>query len=98
MLKTSRRNLILSAATAGAWLGLDRSLALVLPEQGHRKPAASAQGRHKPATPVRPTKTAKTPDPKPGFLRYKVGDAEITALYDGIWEKAHDGRYFGNAS
>ena len=33
-----------------------------------------------------------------GLLRYKVGDAECTALYDGIWEKAHDPKYFGNAT
>jgi len=25
-----------------------------------------------------------------GFHRYKVGDIEITALYDGVWEKGHD--------
>jgi len=25
-----------------------------------------------------------------GFHRYKVGDIEITALYDGLWERAHD--------
>jgi glyoxylase-like metal-dependent hydrolase (beta-lactamase superfamily II) len=51
--------------------------------------------QHKPMAPVR---RAKTPDPEPSFLRYKVGDTEITALYDGIWEKVHDARYFGNAT
>jgi glyoxylase-like metal-dependent hydrolase (beta-lactamase superfamily II) len=25
-----------------------------------------------------------------GFHRYKVGSIEVTALYDGVWEKAHD--------
>ena len=40
----------------------------------------------------------KTPDPSPGFLRYKIGDAEVTALYDGIWEKAHDPGFIANAS
>jgi hypothetical protein len=35
---------------------------------------------------------AKTPD------RYKVGDAEITASYHGIWEKVHDAQYVGNAT
>jgi glyoxylase-like metal-dependent hydrolase (beta-lactamase superfamily II) len=25
-----------------------------------------------------------------GFHRYKVGDIEVTALYDGMWEKPHD--------
>jgi glyoxylase-like metal-dependent hydrolase (beta-lactamase superfamily II) len=95
MRTTSRRDLILSAAVAGAWLGLDKSLAMVVQTDGQQTPAAPTQGQHKPVAPVR---RAKTPDPKPGFLRYKVGDAEITALYDGIWEKVHDGKYFGNAT
>src|SRR3972149_1765855 len=25
-----------------------------------------------------------------GFYRHKVGDIEVTALYDGVWEKGHD--------
>ncbi len=25
-----------------------------------------------------------------GFHRYSVGSIEVTALYDGVWEKAHD--------
>jgi glyoxylase-like metal-dependent hydrolase (beta-lactamase superfamily II) len=73
---SSRRDVILSAAAAGAALGLDKALAV---------------------TPALPKK-AQTPDPKPGFHRYRVGDAEVIALYDGIWEKAHDPKYFGNAS
>jgi glyoxylase-like metal-dependent hydrolase (beta-lactamase superfamily II) len=95
MLRTSRRNLILSATMAGAWLGLDRSLALLAPEESQRTPAAPASSQHKP---MRPVRRAKTPDPKPSFFRYNVGAAEITALYDGIWEKVHDGKYFGNAT
>jgi glyoxylase-like metal-dependent hydrolase (beta-lactamase superfamily II) len=75
MFSTSRRSLILSAAVAGAALGLDRSLAVAAP------------ARHQ-----------KTPDPARGFFRYKVGDAECTALYDGIWEKTHDAAYFSNAT
>ena len=93
MLRTSRRDLILSAAVAGAALGLDKSLALVAPTESERTPAGRSQNK-----PIARVKKAKTPDPKPGVLRYKVGDAEITALYDGIWEKVHDGKYFGNAS
>src|SRR5262249_44741437 len=80
---TSRRDIILSAAVAGAWLGLDKSLAMVAPTEG--QPAAPARPRRPPAL----ARKAQTPDPRPGFLRYKVGDAEITALYDGIWEKVH---------
>jgi len=75
MLTTSRRNIVLSAAAAGAALGLDKSLAIVAP-----------------------ARRQQTPDPTQGFFRYKVGDAECTALYDGIWEKAHDQKYFGNAT
>jgi glyoxylase-like metal-dependent hydrolase (beta-lactamase superfamily II) len=51
--------------------------------------------QHKTMAPVR---RAKTPDSEPGFLRYKIGDTEITALYDGIWEKVYDAQYFGNAT
>src|SRR5712692_873710 len=75
MFTTSRRSLILSAAVAGAALGLDGSLAIAAP-----------------------TRRQQTPDPTLGFFRYKVGDAECTALYDGIWEKAHDQALFSNAT
>jgi len=75
MSTTSRRSLIISAAVAGAALGLDKSLAVIAPARG-----------------------LQTPDPAPGFFRYRVGDAECTAIYDGIWEKAHDPAFFSNAS
>jgi glyoxylase-like metal-dependent hydrolase (beta-lactamase superfamily II) len=45
-----------------------------------------------------PTRVRQTRDPLHGFFRYKVGDAECTALYDGTWEKAHDPAYFSNAT
>ena len=95
MITTSRRNLILSAAVAGAALGLDKSLAIDAPVESQHAPAAPVQSQHKPAAPVR---KAQTPDPRPGFLRYKIGDAECTAVYDGIWEKAHDPAFFSNAT
>jgi glyoxylase-like metal-dependent hydrolase (beta-lactamase superfamily II) len=95
MIAKSRRDIILSAAVAGTALGLDKSLAIVAPDDGQQSPAVPARSQHKPPAPVR---RAKTPDPKPGFRRYKVGDAECTALHDGIWEKAHDPKYFGNAT
>jgi glyoxylase-like metal-dependent hydrolase (beta-lactamase superfamily II) len=66
---------------------------MVAPES-QQPPAAPVRPRKPPA----PVRKAQTPDPRPGFLRYKVGDAEITALYDGIWEKVHDAKYFGNAT
>jgi hypothetical protein len=40
----------------------------------------------------------RTPDPKQGYLHFKVGDAEVTALYDGVWEKVHNPAYFSNAT
>lgn len=33
-----------------------------------------------------------------GFHRYKVGDIEITALYDGLFEKPHDPGFIKNAT
>jgi glyoxylase-like metal-dependent hydrolase (beta-lactamase superfamily II) len=45
-----------------------------------------------------PARAQKTPDPARGFFRYTIGDAECTALYDGIWEKKQDAAYFSNAT
>src|SRR5437899_516428 len=47
---------------------------------------------------VTPAFAQKTPDPAKGFVTYKVGAAEVTALYDGIWEKPHDPAFIANAS
>jgi glyoxylase-like metal-dependent hydrolase (beta-lactamase superfamily II) len=47
---------------------------------------------------VSPAFAQKTADPPLGFVRYQVGGAEVTALYDGIWEKAHDPAFIANAS
>ena len=33
-----------------------------------------------------------------GFYKFKVGDIEMTALYDGIWEKDHDPGFIKNVS
>jgi hypothetical protein len=40
----------------------------------------------------------RTSDPGRGFVGAKVGDAACTALYHGIWEKAHDRGFFSNAT
>jgi hypothetical protein len=40
----------------------------------------------------------KAPEPAQGFHRYKVGSIEVTALYDGVWEKPHDPGFIRNAS
>ena len=47
---------------------------------------------------VSPAFAQRTPDPAKGFVTYKVGAAEVTALYDGIWEKPHDPAFIANAS
>ena len=92
---TSRRDVILLAAVAASALGLDKSLAIVAPAESDQTPAPPVRSQHKPPAPVR---KAKTPDPKPSFLRYKIGETECTAVYDGIWEKTHDPAFFSNAT
>src|SRR5215813_9218335 len=47
---------------------------------------------------IGPAYAQKTPDPPKPFVTYKVGSAEVTALYDGIWEKPHDPAFIANAS
>lgn len=47
---------------------------------------------------VVPAFAQKTPDPAPSFVTYKVGSAEVTAIYDGIWERPHDPAFISNAS
>jgi len=47
---------------------------------------------------ISPAFAQQTPDLAKGFLTYKIGDAEVTALYDGIWEKPHDPAFIANAS
>ena len=42
---------------------------------------------------------AETPlEPTNGVYKYKVGDIEVTAVYDGIWRKPHDPAFIKNAS
>lgn len=45
-----------------------------------------------------PALSQQTPPPAKGFHKYKVGSIEVTALYDGIWEKPHDPAFVKNAS
>ena len=47
---------------------------------------------------ISPAFAQKTAEPAPGFVKYKIGSAEVTALYDGIWEKPHDPAFIANAS
>jgi glyoxylase-like metal-dependent hydrolase (beta-lactamase superfamily II) len=60
--------------------------------------AAAAFGLDRSVAIAAPARGQRTPDPARGFFRYKVGAAECTALYDGIWEKTHDPAYFSNAT
>jgi glyoxylase-like metal-dependent hydrolase (beta-lactamase superfamily II) len=89
MPKTTRRDFVVSAAAASAAFGLNGWLSL--------PPAAAARHKHE-ARRTQQAQHQKTPDPPLGHVRYTVGEAEVTALYDGIWEKAHDPAYFSNAS
>ncbi len=73
--RITRREFVLSAATAAAVFGLDRHMAVYAKPKGQQ-----------------------TTDPKPGIHRYKVGSAECIALYDGIWEKAHDPAFIPGVS
>ncbi|TJU98298.1 MAG: MBL fold metallo-hydrolase [Mesorhizobium sp.] len=42
---------------------------------------------------------AQTPvEPTVGFYKYKVGDIEVTAVYDGIWRKPHDPDFIKDVS
>jgi|SRR5215469_4245793 len=86
---TLRRDVISSSAVAVGFACWGQKCALVAPEEGQQTPAARMPSQHNPKAPV---PRAKTPD------RYKVGDAEITTSYHGIWEKVHNGRYVGNAT
>jgi len=47
---------------------------------------------------VTPAFAQKTADPAKPYVTYKIGDAEVTAVYDGIWEKPHDPAFIANAS
>ncbi|CCE09608.1 conserved exported hypothetical protein [Bradyrhizobium sp. STM 3843] len=91
---TTRRDFIVSAAVASAAFGLDGWLSLPTAAAARHRHHARHKHQAQHAQQVR----AKTPDPPRGHFRYTVGEAEIIALYDGIWEKAHDPAYFSNAS
>src|SRR3954451_4146141 len=39
----------------------------------------------------------RTEDPEPGYRRIRIGEAEVIALYDGVWEKPHEAGFLSNA-
>ena len=45
-----------------------------------------------------PALAASPDEPSTGFYRYKVGDIEVTAIYDGIWRKPHDPAFIKGVS
>lgn len=47
---------------------------------------------------IDPAFAQRTADPAKGHVTYKVGTAEVTAVWDGIWEKPHDPAFIANAS
>ncbi|HXF53511.1 MAG TPA: MBL fold metallo-hydrolase [Hyphomicrobiaceae bacterium] len=51
-------------------------------------PSAEAQGK----------KQGKAPASAMKFKKFKVGDVEVTTIYDGLWERAHDPGFVRNAS
>lgn len=57
---------------------------------------AAVFGLNGPMTFLRPA-AAQTAAP-PKFSRFKVGDIEVTQLYDGIWQKAHDPNFIKGVS
>jgi glyoxylase-like metal-dependent hydrolase (beta-lactamase superfamily II) len=64
--------------------------------------AAAAFGLDKPMVFIAPATAQKAGGSKAllekGFTTFKVGDVEVTQLYDGIWEKAHDPAFIKQAT
>jgi glyoxylase-like metal-dependent hydrolase (beta-lactamase superfamily II) len=87
MSNISRRNLVVSAGAAAAAFGLDGRLEFIASAQAQKAGSGSAAGSGSGTVPT-----------TMGFKRFKVGDVEVTTIYDGIWEKAHDATFIKNAS
>ncbi|MCL4765645.1 MAG: MBL fold metallo-hydrolase [Hyphomicrobiaceae bacterium] len=60
--------------------------------------ASAAFGLDGPLAFIRPAGAQMAGANPPKFARFKVGDTEVTQLYDGIWQKAHDPGFIKNAS
>jgi glyoxylase-like metal-dependent hydrolase (beta-lactamase superfamily II) len=81
----SRRGLVISAAAASAAFGLDGPLQFVTSAEAQKAPQMSPMGSPQALI-------------DKGFAKFKVGDIEVTQLYDGTWERAHDPGFIKNAS
>ncbi len=79
----TRRSFVISAAAAGAALGLDGPLEIF-------SSAAHAQGSNPIGAPQALVDQ--------GYAKFKVGAIEVIQVYDGHWEKAHDPGFIRNAS
>ena len=91
MKSISRRGVVISAAAAGAAFGLDGPLEFVSPAQAQKAGPAPAAPATKAAAPV-------VNFTERGYAKFKVGDWNVTQVYDGVWEKAHDAGFIKNAS
>jgi len=80
-LLASRRSLVLSAAAAAMAFGLDGTLTVAEARHCRHRSHRHAPGRH---VSDQHAPHQRTPDPAQGYDRTKVGDAEITAIYDGV--------------
>lgn len=85
MQSISRRQFVISAAAAGAAFGLDGPLAFIQPAGAQAAKGMSPMGSPQALL-------------DKGFAKFKVGSIEVTQLYDGTWEKAHDPGFIKNAS
>jgi glyoxylase-like metal-dependent hydrolase (beta-lactamase superfamily II) len=85
----SRRRLIFSAASASAAFGLAGRLEFI-GEASAQKGAGSGSGSGSGSGAA-----VKAPA---AFKRFRIGDIEVTTIYDGLWEKPHDAGFIKNAS
>ncbi len=60
--------------------------------------AAAAFGLSRPLSFFTPAFAGTLLEPTVGFYKYKVGEIEVTAIYDGIWRKPHDPTFIKDVS
>lgn len=60
--------------------------------------ASAAFGLNGPMAFIAPARAQMAGGDVPKFARFKIGDIEVTQLYDGVWQKAHDPGFIKNAT
>ena len=60
--------------------------------------ASAAFGLKGPLAFISPAEAMGPGTELPKFARFKVGDVEVTQLYDGVWQKSHDADFIKNAT